>query len=1577
MRKGLALCFILCSWISVHSQFITTSTSMTVPNMVQNVLLSNNGIPSCGGTISNVSWKSGPSASSTNGIGTFTNTNPNFPMTSGMILSTGDVAGAAGPNSTVQGFGTNAWAGDAQLLAYMQAQGLNVTTYRNAAVLEFDFVPLTNIMNFDFIFASEEYGTFQCDFSDAFAFFLNNVTTGTAVENLALVPASTTPISVTTIRDAQYNVAPNTCLSANIGYFGAFYGGSAASTAPINFNGRTTKMQANKIVVAGQTYHIKFVIADRNDTQYDSAVFLGNFTTGEFVSGTGAYSGLGDLSNASNQAVCNAPTGIQAGPNPIANASYSWTLNNSSTPITGANQHIYIVTQPGTYTVLMTLPNGCQLTDSIVVDFLPVIPVNPAGDLTTCIGSTFNLNLKKPIILGTLSASSHPIRFFTSLSNAENFMGALTNAQAMNFPGTQGQEIWARLDDESNGNGCFTIQSFILNFTPLITPTFTQIGPFCIGDSFTLPVSSTNSPAVTGTWFPAPNNTITTTYTFTPDASFPCAVPVTMTVVINNTPTTPTFNAVPAVCEGGVIAPLPTSSTNTPSISGTWSPPLNNTTTTTYTFTPASGSCATTASLQVVVNPAPTVTVNSPSVCSGLPTTITATAGAAGSYSYAWTVPPTATPPGNVASFSTDVAGTYSVIITNTVTNCPSASASGTVTLIPLPTVTVTSPAACAGSSTTVTAVPGASGSYSYAWTVPATVTPPGNVPNFTTTVAGTYSVIITDTATTCVSASGSSVVVLNPIPTATVANATVCSGSPATLNAVPGTGVAADYSFAWTVPSGATNPGNINSFTTLIAGTYSVIITRLSTGCPSVAASATVTLNPAPTVTVNSPSVCSGLPTTITATAGAAGSYSYAWTVPPTATSPGNVASFSTDVAGTYSVIITNTVTNCPSASASGTVTLIPLPTVTVTSPAACAGSSTTVTAVPGASGSYSYAWTVPATVTPPGNVPNFTTTVAGTYSVIITDTATTCVSASGSSVVVLNPIPTATVANATVCSGSPATLNAVPGTGVAADYSFAWTVPSGATNPGNINSFTTLIAGTYSVIITRLSTGCPSVAASATVTVNATPVATVTSSSVCNGTATTVSVTATTSGPFSYAWSVPTGAVAVGNVASFSTTVAGTYSVVVTNTLSNCPSATASGTVTVNAIPTVAVNSPSACFGSSATLIATAGNPASYSYLWSVPSGVTNPGSVASFQTTTAGNYSVVITNIATGCFSASASGTVTINPNATVSVASAAVCEGTPASVLATPGNGVAADYTFAWTVPAGVVNPGNVNSFTTAVAGNYSVIITRIATNCPSASAAVTVQINPKPVVVLAQNGYICVNSSGVTIPGSGSSFVLDTALSSLAYGFEWFTNGVSNGVTTSSFTAVAPADYKVIVKNLTTLCTTTATATVVPSLPPTSLTLTASDYFENNQTITVTVLPAGIYEYQIDNGAYQDSNVFNNLDSGVHAVTVRDKKACGSVGDSIMTIDYPHFFTPNGDGYNDKWNVNDLKSSTTATIVYIYDRYGKLLKQISVNGEGWDGTYNGTDLISDDYWFKIMYTEKGVEKQFKAHFSLKR
>ena len=128
-----------------------------------------------------------------------------------------------------------------------------------------------------------------------------------------------------------------------------------------------------------------------------------------------------------------------------------------------------------------------------------------------------------------------------------------------------------------------------------VTPSFNQVGHICQGASFSLPATSTNS--VSGSWSPAINNQASTTYTFTP-AQGQCATTNTMAVSI--TPSvTPTFDPIPAICRGGSFSLL---NTSTNSISGSWSPAINNQTTTTYTFSPGAGVCATTATLTVTVN---------------------------------------------------------------------------------------------------------------------------------------------------------------------------------------------------------------------------------------------------------------------------------------------------------------------------------------------------------------------------------------------------------------------------------------------------------------------------------------------------------------------------------------------------------------------------------------------------------------------------------------------------------------------------------------------------------------------------------------------------------------------------------------------------------------------------------------------------------------------------------------------------------------------------------------------------------------------------------------------------------------
>src|SRR5690606_37183077 len=116
-------------------------------------------------------------------------------------------------------------------------------------------------------------------------------------------------------------------------------------------------------------------------------------------------------------------------------------------------------------------------------------------------------------------------------------------------------------------------------------------------------------------------------------------------------------------------------------------------------------------------------------------------------------------------------------------------------------------------------------------------------------------------------------------------------------------------------------------------------------------------------------------------------------------------------------------------------------------------------------------------------------------------------------------------------------------------------------------------------------------------------------------------------------------------------------------------------------------------------------------------------------------------------------------------------------------------------------------------------------------------------------------------------------------------------------------------------------------------------------FSDPNSITVDVSGIGDYVYILDGGEPQRSNVFENVSIGNHTVTVRDLNGCADASQSVTVFDIPKFVTPNNDGYFDTWHVVDF-TKLPGTIVYIYDRYGKLLKTLPHTSLGWDGTYNG-------------------------------
>ena len=279
-------------------------------------------------------------------------------------------------------------------------------------------------------------------------------------------------------------------------------------------------------------------------------------------------------------------------------------------------------------------------------------------------------------------------------------------------------------------------------------------------------------------------------------------------------------------------------------------------------------------------------------------------------------------------------------------------------------------------------------------------------------------------------------------------------------------------------------------------------------------------------------------------------------------------------------------------------------------------------------------------------------------------------------------------------------------------------------------------------------------------------------------------------------------------------------------------------------------------------------------------------------------------------------------------------------------------------------------------------NLQTVWVRIDSNlnndCVGLGPYVRLKVNPLPDPNMINFYTLCVD------PGTGNgNYVIDaTPQTTGNYTYVWTpTNPDTIGGSESPIYNVSQSGvYKVLITNTVTGCVKEDETQINVSSAPQSVgaELVSEIFSSSLSTIEAFVIGGfGDYEYSLDGITWQDSAVFTNLPNGVYTIIARDKNGCGElISNEITTISYPNYFTPNGDGYNDIWNITGLTNEFEAKI-YIFDRYGKLMKQINPYSGGWDGTYNGNLVPSTDYWFKIEYKENGVAKEFRSHFSLKR
>ena len=423
------------------AQQITVDNSVSPQDLIQNTL-----IQGCV-EVSNISSPSNGSAIGIGSFGYFERAASNFPFENGIVLTTGNATSAGnGQNNAILNEGDTTWLTDSDLES---ALGISGTV--NATSIEFEFVSISNQIQFNYILASEEYfGNFPCEYSDGFAFLIKQAGTADPYTNIALVPGTTIPVNTKTVHDEIIGFCP----ASNEEFFEGYNVGDT------NYNGRTTVLSATATIQPNVQYQIKLVIADQTDQNYDSAVFIeGN-----------SFDASVDLGE--DFSTCATST-VLDGNIDNANASYSWYLNDVLLP--SENQSTLTAVTTGNYRVEISLPlagSSCIIEDDINVTLSSTQTSDPISDYALCDDLSgdglemFDLSTKDSEVLSSVPSSSYTISYHFTNSDAISNSNAITSA----FQNTSNpQTIHVRIEDTVNGCLAFSTFDLIVNSLPIIT----------------------------------------------------------------------------------------------------------------------------------------------------------------------------------------------------------------------------------------------------------------------------------------------------------------------------------------------------------------------------------------------------------------------------------------------------------------------------------------------------------------------------------------------------------------------------------------------------------------------------------------------------------------------------------------------------------------------------------------------------------------------------------------------------------------------------------------------------------------------------------------------------------------------------------------------------------------------------------------------------------------------------------------------------------------------------------------------------------------------------------------------------
>lgn len=254
-----------------------------------------------------------------------------------------------------------------------------------------------------------------------------------------------------------------------------------------------------------------------------------------------------------------------------------------------------------------------------------------------------------------------------------------------------------------------------------------------------------------------------------------------------------------------------------------------------------------------------------------------------------------------------------------------------------------------------------------------------------------------------------------------------------------------------------------------------------------------------------------------------------------------------------------------------------------------------------------------------------------------------------------------------------------------------------------------------------------------------------------------------------------------------------------------------------------------------------------------------------------------------------------------------------------------------------------------------------------------TVAIPIVIHSLPNISLIGDELICSDNPNFTkIINAG---LLNSATQN-QHTYTWYlNNSLLPNQTNYSLTVNTEGVYKVEVKN-SYGCVESRIITVTSSNKAVVDSLIVTDLVdENSIEVILSSASHGNYVYSLDGVYFQSSATFSNILPGIYTVYIKDLKGCGTLPKEVSVLGIPKYFTPNGDGINDYWNMVGVNHKFNAkSTVFIYDRYGKLLYQTTPLSSGWDGTYNGEPMISSDYWYSVLLEDGRL---IKGNFSLKR